>query len=78
MDLYLDDQLVVEVGRRFSLEGSLLTITSRLHPLFIHLLLKVRRHLDELVLESIAPCPCVVSGKDSPSPTCLMRISGMA
>ena len=44
-------------GRHLSLEGSLLMITSHLRPQFIHLLLKVRNHLDELILGSIVPCP---------------------
>ena len=55
--LYLDDQLVVVAGCRFSLEGNLLTIMSRIRPLFIRLLLKIRKHQDELVLRSIVPCP---------------------
>ena len=55
--LYLDDQLVVEAGCRFSLESSLIMIMSRIRPLFIHLLLKIRKHRDELVFSSIVPCP---------------------
>ena len=63
-DLYLCNQLIVEASRCFSLEGSLLTIMSRLHLLFIDLLLKVRKHLDELVLGSIIPAPWAVGGED--------------
>ena len=33
--------------------------------LFIHLLLKVRKHLDELVLGSIVPCPGALGREDS-------------
>ena len=76
--LYFGDQLVVEASRRFSLEGSLLTITICLPPLVIHLLLKVRKHLDELVLRSIAPCPREAGGDDSPSLTSSMWTSKMA
>ena len=54
-DLYLEDQLVVEADHRFSLKGSLLMIMSHLCLLFIHLFLKIIKHLDESVLGSIVP-----------------------
>ena len=78
-DFYLGDQLVAEASRRFSLVDSLFKITSRLRSLFIHLLLKVRKHLNELVLGSIVPWPRGSRREDSPSPISLvwtLRMSG--
>jgi len=48
--LDLSDDLVLDADHCVSLQGYLLMLMSRLHPLFVQLSQKTKEHLDELAL----------------------------